>query len=164
VRGARRGRPERSSIESAATRRRCRPSGSRAGAAAVISVLREQARARAIWEELQSLPLAQYPNAISALARILLELSVDGYLQNRGLEGGNNLPHKVGAAAADLLARDVLDQQYYDELDRLRLHDELISIRSMQRYVHSPTFAPLPRELITYWTRLGRLIAACLSH
>jgi hypothetical protein len=124
----------------------------------------EQARARAIWDELQSLPLAEYPNAISALARILLELSVEGYLGNRRIEGGDSLSQKVRIAADDLLAREVLDQQYYDELNRLRQHDELISIRIMQRYVHSATFAPLPRELITYWMRLGRFIVACLSH
>lgn len=124
----------------------------------------EQARARAVWEELQSLPLPQYPNAISALTRILLELAVEGYLEARNLRAGDNLSQKVRAVAADLLERDVLDEQYFHEIDRLRQHDELISIRSMQRYVHSPTFAPLTRELLAYWTRLGRFIAACLSH
>jgi hypothetical protein len=47
---------------------------------------------------------------------------------------------------------------------RVRQHNEMISIRTMQRYVHSPTFAPLPNELVVYWQRLGPFIAACLNH
>lgn len=124
-----------------------------------------QARSRAIWDELQSLSLAQFPNAISALARILLELSVDGYLQSRALfNEQSNLSQKVRAATSDLMQRNIIDQAYFDEVDRMRQHDELISIRSMQRYVHSAHFAPLPRELETYWVRLGPLYVACLTH
>lgn len=124
----------------------------------------EQARARAIWEELQNLRLDHSPNAVSALLRILLELAVEGYLQNRGLNLEGNLSDKVRSTANDLHHRNIIDRQYFDEIDRLRRHDELISIRSMQRYVHSPDFAPLPKELIAYWTRLGRFTAAALGH
>lgn len=123
-----------------------------------------QARARAIWEELQTLRLDLNPNAVSALMRILLELAIEGYLQNRQLAAPENLSQGVGSVARDLLGREIIDQQYHDELDRLRRHDELISIRSMQRFVHSANFAPLARELIDYWTRLGRFIVAVLSH
>lgn len=124
----------------------------------------DQARTRAIWEELQSLRIDHYPNAISAMVRILLELAVDDYAQNRELRQENDLSRKVRIVADDLLAREIIDQQYHDELQRIRRHDELISIRSMQRYVHSPEFAPLPRELLTYWGRLGRFVSAALSH
>jgi hypothetical protein len=33
----------------------------------------------------------------------------------------------------------------------------------MQRYIHSPDFAPMENELRTYWTRLGRFLIAALS-
>lgn len=124
----------------------------------------DQGRTRAVWEELQSLSITTYPNAISALTRILLELAVEGYLNDCGLNQPDNLAQKVRASAADLLQRNIIDQAYFDELDRMRQHSELISIRSMQRYVHSATFAPLPNEIVAYWTRLGRLILACLNH
>lgn len=123
-----------------------------------------QGRIRAIWEELQSLSLTAYPNGISALIRIMLEMAVDSYNENRGLAAADNLAQKVRVSSNDLLARDIIDQQYFDEIERLRQHSELISIRSMQRYVHSNNFAPLPNELIVYWQRLGRLIVACLNH
>lgn len=124
----------------------------------------DQGRIRAIWEELQALPMASYPNGISALARILLEMAADSYLNNRALQNPDNLSHKIRSASLDLLNRDVIDREYQAELDRMRQHSEIISIRSMQRYVHSQTFAPLPNELIVYWQRLGPFISACLNH
>jgi hypothetical protein len=65
--------------------------------------------------------------------------------------------------ADHLRGRDAIDQHYRDELERLRQHDELLSIASMQRYVHSPNFAPLQNELVAYWTRLGPFLHAVVS-
>lgn len=125
----------------------------------------DQGRARAIWDELRWLPMDRHPNAISALIRILLELAVTSYNASRGLGDGNDaLNRKVRLASQDLLDRQIIDREYAAELDRMRQNTELISIRSMHRYVHSETFAPLPDELIAFWTRLGRFVIACLSH
>ena len=125
----------------------------------------DQGRARAIWDELRWLPLERHPNAVSALVRILLELSVSSYNSSRNLGDQNDaLDRKVRLAAHDLLERQFIDDEYTLELDRMRQNTELISIRSMHRYVHSETFAPLPDELVAFWTRLGRFIVACLSH
>jgi len=44
-----------------------------------------------------------------------------------------------------------------------RLNDQLISVASMQRYIHSPDFAPMENELSTYWVRLGRFLVATLN-
>lgn len=122
-----------------------------------------QQRVRAIWEELQSLTLREHPNATSALMRILLELSVESYITEHGLNVPDNLSRRVGAVAADLLQRQIVDRAYFDELERIRLNDQLISVASMQRYIHSPDFAPMENELRTYWTRLERFLVATLS-
>jgi hypothetical protein len=122
-----------------------------------------QQRARAVWEELQSLSLHDHPNAVSALMRILVELSVESYLAEHELQPPENLSRKVGAVANDLLQRQILDRDYYEELERMRLNDQLISVASMQRYIHSPDFAPMENELRTYWTRLGRFLVATLN-
>jgi len=124
----------------------------------------DQGRIRAIWDELRTLGLNTHPNAISALIRILLELVADSYIHGRNLGQHDNLSQKIRACSNDLLGRAVIDQAYHDEIERMRQHSELISIRSMQRYVHSDTFAPLPNELSAYWIRLGRFITACLNH
>lgn len=123
----------------------------------------DQHRLRSIWEELQVLQLSDHANAISALLRILLELSVEAYIADHALRQRQNLSQKVGAVADDLRARDLIDQAYRDELERMRQHSELISIASMQRFIHSPDFAPMENELRMYWARLGRFLLACVS-
>ncbi|WP_373928743.1 hypothetical protein QTN93_01155 [Sphingomonas aerolata] len=122
-----------------------------------------QHRVRAVWEELQSLTLREHPNAVSALMRILVELSVESYIAEHGLVVADNLSRKVGAVASHLLQRQIIDRAYFDELERIRMADQLISVASMQRYIHSPDFAPMENELRTYWARLGRFLQATLS-
>ena len=119
-----------------------------------------QIRLRSVWGELQTLKVHQHPNAVSALMRILIELAVESYLEHRSLKRGDNLSQNIGAAAKDLLNREAIDQHYFDELERLRRHDELISVKSMQRFIHSQNFAPAPQEIITYWNRLGEFLIA----
>lgn len=122
-----------------------------------------QQRVRAIWEELQSLPLATYPNAISALLRMLLELTVESYIAEHGLQVPEGLSRRVGAVSLHLRNSNILDQGYWTELERIRRDDALISVPSMQRYLHSPDFAPMESELRIYWTRLNRFLVASLS-
>ncbi|TAL01547.1 MAG: hypothetical protein EPO08_09820 [Rhodospirillaceae bacterium] len=128
-----------------------------------IQWIAAQQRIRAVWEELQSLTFRQHPNAISALMRILVELSVESYMNEHRLPEQDNLSRKVRVVSEHLRNRQIIDQAYYDELERIRQNDQLISIASMQRYIHSPDFAPLENELRTYWVRLGRFLIATLN-
>lgn len=128
-----------------------------------IQWIAAQQRVRSIWEELQSLSLRDQPNAVSALMRILVELSVESYIAEHGLQVPDNLSRKVGAVSAHLFERQIIDRAYFDELERMRLNDQLISIASMQRYIHSPDFAPMENELRTYWIRLGRFLISTLN-
>lgn len=123
----------------------------------------EQQRLRSVWDELLLLRLDQHPNAISALLRILVELAVDGYLREHDLRDRGNLSSNVRVVADHLLEREAISQHYREELERLRQHDELISIASMQRYIHSHNFAPLRNELVAYWTRLAPFLHASLA-
>ncbi|MDB5415747.1 MAG: hypothetical protein JWR10_4082 [Rubritepida sp.] len=128
-----------------------------------IQWIAAQQRVRAIWEELQSLTFREHPNATSALMRILVELSVESYLAEHQLDVPDSLSRKVGTVSADLLRRQIIDRPYFDELERIRRDDQLISVTSMQRYIHSPDFAPMENELRVYWVRLGRFLIASLS-
>lgn len=133
------------------------------GDAPHIQWVAAQQRVRAMWEELQSVTLRDHPNATSALMRILMELAVESYIHEHGLNPPDNLARKVGAVSTDLLNRQLIDRAYFDELERIRQNDQLISVASMQRYIHSPDFAPMETELRTYWTRLGRFLVAALN-
>lgn len=124
----------------------------------------DQARIRAIWHELQTLDVNQHPNAISALLRILVELSTESLLRNSNVELGQGLATNFRRAATHLRDNEHIEAAYFDELERMRQHTELLSIPSMQRYVHSQNFAPLPDELEAIWVRLRVYVVACLTH
>lgn len=121
-----------------------------------------QSRVRAIWDELRTLSLHQHPNAVSALARMLLELLTSQYLERMNIQVVDRLSDNFRKAIESLLRREIIDQKYFDELNRLR-QDELISIRSMQSHMHSMDFAPMLNELIAYSTRLQRYFIAVAS-
>lgn len=124
----------------------------------------DQARIRAVWDELRSLDMNQHPNAISALLRILVELATESLLRNSNVALAQGLSANFRRAATHLRDNDHIEADYFDELERMRQHTELISIQSMQRYVHSPQFAPLPDELEAVWVRLRVYVIACLTH
>lgn len=124
----------------------------------------DQSRIRAVWHELQTLDVNQHPNAISALLRILLELATESLLRNSEIDLAQGLSANFRRAADHLRQHDHIEAAYFDELERMRQHTELLSIPSMQRYVHSPSFAPLPDELLTTWMRLRTYVIACLTH
>jgi len=123
----------------------------------------DQQRISRIWDELSSLPMRTYPNATASLLRMLLELAVEGYITVHGIDERNDLSRRVGAVARSLRDRDLIDQRYFEEVERIRRADQLISVASMQRLLHSPDFAPLEAEFRTYWNRLSRLIVAAIS-
>lgn len=122
-----------------------------------------QHRVASIWNELSSLPMNAHPNAVAALVRMLIEFAVEGYLDEHGLQERPELSRRVGAVARSLRARDLIDQKYFEEIERIRRDDALISIASMQRLLHSPDFAPMEAEFRTYWNRLSRFLVAALA-
>lgn len=73
-------------------------------------------RHREIWEELQfRLTLANHPNAISALLRILIELTVEYYVGRQQLRRRDTLSRNVGLVAAHLLERGLISVEYRAE-------------------------------------------------
>jgi len=118
-----------------------------------------QGRVRAIWDELKTISIQNHPNATCALVRMLLEIITIQYLERKGAAVKDILSDNFRAAIQHLLDREIIDRDYFDELNRLR-QDDLISIRSMQRYIHSPNFAPMINELGAYLIRLGRYLIA----
>lgn len=123
----------------------------------------DQGRIRAVWDELRVLSLNNHPNAVSALLRILVELASTNYLERHDIRVRNELSSNFRLVYESLRDRDILEPEYMQELARMR-QDELISIRSMQRFVHSQHFAPVRSELQTYWTRLGHYLIQAISN
>jgi hypothetical protein len=124
-------------------------------------------RHRAIWEELQfHLNLGDHPNAISVLFRVLLELSVENYIQQSKLStvsAGESLARRVLRVAEDLHKNGKIDQKYFELLEKFPQRDALLSADTLNRYVHSPNFAPSPDHLTALWDWMADFIVYCLN-
>ena len=124
-------------------------------------------RHRAIWEELQfKLTLADHPNAISVLFRVLLELSVENYITKVDLKTvheGDKLAKRVLRVAEDLQAKGKIDKKYLGVFQKMQQLDPLVSMDTLNRYVHSPNFAPSPDHLTALWDTVADFTVHCLN-
>jgi hypothetical protein len=124
-------------------------------------------RHRAIWEELQfHLRLSEHPNAISVLLRVLLELSLENYIQQVNLstvKPTDSLARRTLRIAEDLHTKGKINRKYLEGINKFPQYDTLISADTLNRYVHSPNFAPSPEHLTALWDALAELIVLCLS-
>lgn len=124
-------------------------------------------RHRAIWEELQyKLDLGETPNAVSVLLRVLLELSIDNYVKRRRLDGvleTDKLATKAGKVATDLHAAGKIDKKYLGAIAKLKQGEEIVSLDTLNRYVHSPNFSVSPDHLKMLWATLADFIMLCLK-
>ena len=124
-------------------------------------------RQRAIWEELQfSLELDHHPNAIAVLCRVLLELSVDNYLKRAKLKSVSEkdaLLKKLIASAEDLNTRSKIDKRYLEVIRKARTIDAIISVDTLNKYVHSSHLAASPDHLTAIWDTFADLIVQCLN-
>jgi hypothetical protein len=124
-------------------------------------------RHRAIWEELQfHLQFAAQPNAISVLFRVLFELSVENYVNQRKpltIKPNDNLARRALRVAEDLHANGKIDQKYLGVFKKLPNLDPLFSMDTLNRYVHSPNFAPSPDHLAALWDTVAEFVVLCLN-
>ncbi|MBA9030398.1 hypothetical protein [Rhizobium leguminosarum] len=127
----------------------------------------EQQRLKAIWEELQfRLKLSEHPNAVAVMFRVLVELALDNYVSKTGLQTVHNndsLSNRAGKVATDLFAKKKIDKKYYDECKRLQNGDQLFSVATMNRWVHSSTFNPSPQHLTSMWDSISDMVVLCIN-
>lgn len=127
----------------------------------------EQQRLKAIWEELQfHLQLADHPNAVAVMFRVLVELSLENYISRTELSSvhpNDNLSKKATKVAADLFEKQKIDKKYHDECRSLQNGDQLFSVATMNRWVHSATFNPSPQHMTSIWDTLSDFIVLCIN-
>jgi len=124
-------------------------------------------RHRAIWEELQfRLHLSEHPNAISVLFRVLLELSIENYIERThvaSVHENDKVARKALRVAEDLHQKGKMDQKYLGVFQKLQQLDPLVSMDTLNRYVHSPNFAPSPEQVTALWATLAQVIVHSLT-
>ena len=124
-------------------------------------------RQRDIWNELQHrLLLNRHPNAIAVLLRVLIELSVDHYINRTSLANvhpNDKLSLKVKKVAAELLAKKAIETKYHDEVRKIEQAEKVISASTMNSYIHSATFSPSPQHLCAIWDLFSRFVVLCIN-
>ena len=127
----------------------------------------EQQRLKAIWEELQfHLKLSEQPNAVAVMFRVLVELALDNYISKTELDtvhDNDHLANRAVKVAADLFAKKKIDKKYHDECRRLQNGDQLFSVATMNRWVHSSTFNPSPQHMTSMWDTIADFVVLCIN-
>jgi hypothetical protein len=119
-----------------------------------------------IWEELQfHLELKKHRNAIAVLFRVLLELSVESYAKQKSIEFQRNdkLSTRVQRVGADLFEEKKIGDKQFQAIQKFGQIEQLISADTLNRYVHSPDFAPSDTHLTAMWDSLSDFIVQCLK-
>lgn len=124
-------------------------------------------RHRAIWEELQfKLELDDHPNAIAVLCRVLLEISVDSYIKKTDLKTAaenDPLVKKLICAAEQLRDDGKINKRYVEVIKKARSMDAIVSIDTLNKYVHSSSLAPAADHLMALWDTFAELVVHCLN-
>lgn len=114
-----------------------------------------------IFEELKQIPVKTCPNASSVLLRVFIELSVDAYLEKFNLvindsltacESRQNLNGKFNRVMNHMREQKTMNDDISKGI-RSEINDKnsVLSIESLNAYVHSEFFYPKADNLITGW-------------
>jgi hypothetical protein len=123
-------------------------------------------RIKRIELELRTLDLKDYPNAISVLFRVFLELTIDYYLIDVLKAPQNSiwakLGHKMNQVVQDLENKGVLTKQEANPIKAASGKNSFLlpSITMMHEYVHNRHQIPGPDDLRAEWDGLQRFFTA----
>ena len=124
-------------------------------------------RLRDIEKELRRLSLEEYPNAVSVLFRVFLELSADVYSDRMSLpiSVDTHLGTKLQNVTTDLVKRKKLTAQQAKPVYRASKKNSYLgpSITTMHQFVHNPYMFPSPSDLRADWNSLQPWFSAVWS-
>ena len=151
--------------------KRSQPKGKRKTLIRIIDhglvVTHKNRRALDIFEELQHrLKFEQHDNAISVLFRVLLEISIDLYIEEwtvSSVHREDKLANKFRKCLLSMLSEGSIDQKQHDTLKRFEKGEVLFSTKTLHSYVHSSDFFPSDHHLKTMWDNLEAFIIVCLN-
>jgi hypothetical protein len=114
-----------------------------------------------IYAELKKLPVQSYPNTVSVMVRVFIELSVDVYIEKFGLlkngsltacSSKQNLESKVLVVINRLERKKEISADLTKGIrNELKDKSSILSIESMNAYVHNFRFSPKPDNLFLGW-------------
>ena len=130
----------------------------------------ENPKINKIFEELKHIQVKTCPNASSVLLRVFLELSVDAYLEKYNLVVNNaltassskeSLQGKVGKVLNHMTQQGTMNNDISKGI-RAEINDKnsVLSIESLNAYVHNEFFYPKADNLIVGWVPRHLLVGA----
>jgi hypothetical protein len=121
-----------------------------------------------IYGELRSLQLSKHVHAIGVLFRVFLEMSVDGYLENKasskltyfdqkgGREIDKKLSAKVKEAVKHMVENGAPEKDFKGVFAGLSDEHHPFSIDTLHAYIHNRFFTPTEGNLVTGWNNAQR--------
>ncbi|MNC49449.1 hypothetical protein D3C75_986290 [compost metagenome] len=126
---------------------------------------------RALFEELQKLPLRKYPNVAAASIRIFLELSVDEFINASELQ--QEVARRSKKAYNDVTLKQKLvalrdgligDQEADKIIDTLLHNGNDFSLNTLNEYIHgTKSYKVEPQFLNRFWDMLLPLFSIFIS-
>jgi len=111
-----------------------------------------QARILKIFNELKSLSVGDYPNAVAVLFRTFVELSADYYIAQRKLHPVRELSLKIDEIADHMKRSGTMDDhELYAARQMASSPTQSHSVKTFHAYVHNMTATPSPTDLKTVW-------------
>ena len=113
-----------------------------------------------IYVELQSgIQVDEAPNAVAALFRIFMELSLDYYMKKKGIvqHGKNNvsIKRKTTLVTDYMKSNDIAEEKDLKNIRRVGSErDSYLSVEVFHEYMHSLKTKPEPLDLKTKWDNL----------
>lgn len=118
-----------------------------------LSVLNELAR---------RIDVREAPIAAGILVRLLLEFSIDFYSQRHGFEKGNDpLFKKLKRVADKMYEQKQITKQQLQLLQKMGKSESIISVHTLNAYVHDPSYCPKPSDLCTFWDNIYYFVCFC---
>jgi hypothetical protein len=115
-------------------------------------------RLNSMFKELKALPLAHFQNSGAVMLRVFIELTVDYFLEHKvqwpdQQIQGSSLAQKISSVASYLETNNIMTADELTPIKKAVSGQTLIvaTVRSMNSYIHSRHYSPIPSELITVW-------------
>ncbi|MEM1379524.1 MAG: hypothetical protein AAGH41_02760 [Pseudomonadota bacterium] len=132
-----------------------------------ISETQSNRRALDIIDELQhDLQFGSHDNAIAVLFRVLIEISIDAYLDAKGralVNVNDNLAKRFSKVHTHMFANDLIDKKYHQALKKFEQMEPIFSAHTLNAYVHNPNFFPSDHHLKSMWDTVEVFIVQCLT-